>query len=154
MESLEDGTIDAAVGGDVKDLQDFDPAYLAGTSATLPEKPKQDPTYQQRAEDWAYMSVDAKEKEGLTDGYTSAKRTDCDRQFILDTEQAQSVLLPVYRYEYKGFGLHKIYIDGHTGSMSGDAPCDRGRVLLHYMIELICAGISLAAIVGIVGVLL
>ena len=72
----------------------------------------------------------------------------------LDAGSAQSVLLPVDRYEYNSFGKHKIYIDGHTGKMSGDAPCDKGRVLLHYLIEMVCAGISLAAIVGIVGVLL
>lgn len=153
MESLEDSTIDAAVGGDVKDLEDFDPVYLSGTTAGLPEKPKQDPVYQQRAADWACMSADAKEEE-LTQGYSSVKRTSRDVQHTLDVEDAESVLMPVYRYEYKGFGLHKIYIDGHMGSMSGDAPCDKGRVMMHYLIEMICAGISLAAIVGIVGVLL
>lgn len=153
MESLEDSTIDAAVGGDVKDMEDFDPVYLSGTSAVLPEKPRQDPEYQRRAADWACMSADAKEEE-LTEGYTSVKCTVHDQQNSLDTGNAASVLMPVYRYEYKGFGLHKIYIDGHTGSMSGDAPCDKRRVMVHYLIEMICAGISLAAIVGIVGVLL
>lgn len=153
MESLEDSTIDAAVGGDVKDLEDFDPVYLSGTDAELPEKPARDPQYQQRAVDWAFMSADAK-AENFTQGYTSVTQTGHDRQYRLDAAKADPVLLPVYRYEYTGFGKHKIYIDGHSGTMSGDAPCDKKRVMLHYLIEMICAGICLAAIVGIVGVLL
>lgn len=153
MESLEDSTIDAAVGGDVKGLQDFDPVYLAGTDAVLPEKPAEDPQYQKRAADWAAMSAEAK-AESMTQGFSSVTCTNHQGQPALDTAKADSVLLPVYRYEYTGFGKHKIYIDGHSGTMSGDAPCDKGKVMLHYVIEMICAGVALAAIVGIVGVLL
>ncbi len=154
LESLEDLTIDAAVGGDGKNMQDFDPVYLAGTDAVLPEKPADDPRYLQRASSWADMSADAKAESRLTSGFTSAVCASRSVDRDLDAGSAQSVLLPVYRYEYNSFGKHKIYIDGHTGKMSGDAPCDKGRVLLHYLIEMVCAGISLAAIVGIVGVLL
>lgn len=153
MESLEDLTTDAAVGGEGKSLQDFDPVYLSGTSAELPEKPADDAGYRLRAADWACKSA-AEKKDGIVGGFTAVKCTSQYEEYSLNPADAQSVLLPVYRYEYSGFGRHKIYIDGNTGNMSGDAPCDKGRVLLHYLIEMVCAGITLAAVVGIVGVLL
>ncbi len=153
MESLQDPTIDASVAYRPDDVTDFDPVYLAGTDAFLPEKPAEDEGYRRRAADWAVSSVLAKE-DRLTNGYSEVRRTYADVHAHADETNAESTLLPVYRYLYKGFGDHKIYMDGTTGRMSGDAPCDRGRVLAHYLIEAACVLLSSAAVIGILGVLL
>lgn len=67
--------------------------YLSGTTATLPEKPRQDPEYRQRAADWACMSADAKE-EDLTQGYTSVRCTSRYGQNTLPADPAPPAAPP------------------------------------------------------------
>ena len=152
MDSLEDGTIDAALPFDPHLAQDMDPVYLAGTNSYLPDKPKEIGEYQERAKEWALEAMDEKEH-GLTGSYVALKNKKRERSVRADLDASEGVLLPVYRYEYKGFGNHKIYMNGTSGRMSGDAPCDKGKVLLHYLIEAVCTVVSAAAVIGIVGVL-
>ena len=97
--------------------------------------------------------MDAKETE-LTKGYMGLKKKKRERILEEVPDETKIVLLPVYRYEYKGFGTHRIYMNGTTGRMSGNAPCDKRKVILHYLFEAACTVVSAAALVGILGVLL
>jgi hypothetical protein len=104
------------------------------------------------AKQWTLEAMDEKEH-GLVGSYVALKAKKRERSVRADLDASEGVLLPVYRYEYKGFGNHKIYMNGTSGRMSGDAPCDKGKVLLHYLIEAVCTVVSAAAVIGIVGVL-
>lgn len=153
MNSLEDDTIDAALPYDSSQSVEMDPVYLSGTNAYLPDKPMEEKEYLIRARNWTLESMDEHEKD-LTKGYVGIKTKQHERSVEVDSSRSEGVLLPVYRYTYKGFGSHKIYMNGVSGRMSGDAPCDKGRVLVHYLIESVCTVVSAAAIIGIIGVLL
>ena len=153
MDKLDDRTIDAALPYDRSLAKDMDPIYLAGTQACLPDKEKDEEEYISRARQWALESVDDRENT-LTSKFESLKVRNHERTMENDPTKTEGVLLPVYRYEYKGFGTHRIYMNGTSGRMSGNAPCDRGKVLFHYLVEAACTVISAAAIVGMLGVLL
>jgi len=153
MDSLDDKTIDAAVPFDDDLEQNMDIVYLAGTNAYLPDRDAADETYQRRAGAWAKESMEDLEAD-LVVGYESLKLKNAERKVEPDPARSTCALAPVYRYQYKGFGTHRIYMNGTTGRMSGDAPCDRGKVIIHYFAEAACVMISAAAIVGTIGVLL
>ena len=153
MDKLDDRTIDAALPYDRSLAKDMNPIYLAGTQACLPDKEKDEEEYISRARQWALESVDDRENT-LTSKFESLKVRNHERTMENDPTKTEGVLLPVYRYEYKGFGTHRIYMNGTSGRMSGNAPCDRGKVLFHYLVEAACTVISAAAIVGMLGVLL
>ena len=153
MDKLDDRTIDAALPYDRSLAKDMDPIYLAGTQACLPDKEKDEEEYISRARQWALESVDDRENT-LTSKFESLKVRNHERTMENDPTKTEGVLLPVYRYEYKGFGTHRIYMNGTSGRMSGNAPCDRGKVLFHYLVVAACTVISAAAIVGMLGVLL
>lgn len=153
MDALEDETIDAALPYDPELLKKMDPVYLSGTDSFLPDKSSQEEEYRGRVRKRVMESMDLRES-SLVSGYSPLieGKKQVDAEPVLSKDGG--VLLPVYRYEYKSFGSHKIYMNGTTGRMSGDAPCDKGKVLLHYILEAVCTVISAAAIVGILGVLL
>ena len=153
MDRLDDETIDAALPYDRSLAKPMDPIYLAGTESYLPDRGKDEEEYVGRARSWALDSVDAKETE-LTKGYMGLKKKKRERTLEEVPDETKIVLLPVYRYEYKGFGTHRIYMNGTTGRMSGNAPCDKRKVILHYLFEAACTVVSAAALVGILGVLL
>ena len=153
MDKLDDRTIDAALPYDRSLAKDMDPIYLAGTESFLPDREKDEEGYISRAKKWALESVDDRE-DSLTTKYKSLKIKNHERTMENNPEKTEGVLLPVYRYEYKGFGTHRIYMNGTTGRMSGNAPCDKKKVVFHYLVEAACTVISAAAIVGMLGVLL
>jgi len=153
MDALDDETIDAALPYDRSLAKPMDPVYLAGTESWLPDKGKDAEEYTGRAYRWAMDSVDAKEQE-LTSGYMGLKNIKRERTLSPDPDETKIVLLPVYRYEYRGFGTHRIYMNGTSGRMAGNAPCDKGKVIFHYLFEAVCTVVSAAAVAGILGVLL
>ncbi len=152
MDSLDDGTIDAALPYNREMEKKLNPIYLAGTSSYLPDRGREDEEYLSRARKRVEKSMEVKE-DGLVGSYDKLSQTDFNEN-VNFTDQGEGVLLPVYRYDYRGFGAHKIYMNGTTGRMSGDAPCDKRKVMIHYLIEAACTVISAAAVIGIVGVLL
>lgn len=153
MDDLDDRIIDAALPYERSLSREMDPIYLAGTESYLPDKEKNEEEYLARARAWALESVDDRE-DTLTSRYVSMKTKLHERTMETDPESAEGVLLPVYRYEYKGLGTHRIYMNGTSGRMSGNAPCDRKKVIFHYLVEAVCTVVSAAAIVGMLGVLL
>ena len=153
MDDLDDSTIDAALPYDRFLARKMDPIYLAGTQSWLPDREKDEEEYIERARSWALESVDNRENR-LKSRYVGLKTKLHERSLEAVLEKTEGVLLPVYRYEYKGLGTHRIYMNGTSGRMSGNAPCDKKRVLFHYLVEAVCTVISAAAIVGMLGVLL
>ena len=153
MDSLDDETIDAALPFDPELAEDMNPVYLAGTDAWLPDRDASEPEYLDRAQNWALETMKDRES-SLALGYVTLRSTSVNRSARPDPSQCEGVLLPVYRYEYKGFGTHRIYMNGTTGRMSGNAPCDSRKVVIHYLVEAACTLICAAAIVGIMGVML
>lgn len=153
MDQLEDKIIDAALPYERTLAKEMNPIYLAGTESFLPDREKDEEQYLARARKWALEAVDDREST-LTSRFVGLKKRNSERTLDNNPEQTEGVLLPVYRYEYKGLGTHRIYMNGTSGRMSGNAPCDRKKVLFHYLVEAACTVISAAAIVGMLGVLL
>ncbi len=153
MDSLDNETIDAALPYNPELQQSMDPVYLSGTAAFLPDKSSQDAEYISRAQDRVETSMSLREN-NLVSGYSTLHQERRQVNVYPVLSRDGGVLLPVYRYNYKSLGNHKIYMNGTTGRMSGDAPCDKGKVFLHYILEAVCTVVSAAAIVGILGVLL
>lgn len=151
-DEIENGTIDAAIAIDAGEMRSMNAVYLSGTKAELPDKKADEEEYQKRAEDWVGYSEKYSE-EAEPKGYDELSVIRQETTVKAEPENAECVLLPVYRYNYKGTGDHKIYMDGTTGRMSGDAPCDKGRVLLHYIFEALCVAVTAVSLIGFIGVL-
>lgn len=159
---IDDHIIDRIAPFDRSDEREGLPKeILPGYEMSVFDKPPDSEEYLDRSSVWTRESSEDRVLQSVR-GYDSVKQVEND--FSSRTTGSTYAFYPIYEYNYT-YGSntgnpekdqkknYTIYVNGTNDRVSGRAPIAWWKLNLHFIIEGVCAALSLAAIAGIIRLL-